>query len=141
MRASLVALAVGLCIALPLRANTEGYRIYLVQPEVASVESWEFQGLWGAWEFIDASEAILDPSDACLAVDVLLPFPGFVRARSWDFDGYPSEWSYPIPAPEPSTNIGLSLGALALGLASRRRRFMSFPFHRATQPSSGAWTR
>ena len=107
-----------------LRAKTDEYRIYLVQPEGASVDSWDFQVHENRWVMIEGLDAILDPSESCLAATVWLDEPGYVRARAWRADELiPSEWSHPIPAPEPGVGLGLGLGVIGLAsIATMRAR-------------------
>ena len=110
----LAALVALLTLAPMWMAAAGEYRIFLVQPEAALVESWEFQVLQGAWEPIMAVAGSLDPSDVCLVGTFTLAVPGWVRARAWGVSGEPSEWSRPIPAPEPDVRLGLGLGLLLL---------------------------
>ena len=117
--AALVAALVAALLPAPASAGSEAYRIYLVQPEAALVESWEFEVLRGAWEPLIAVSGSLDPSDACLSLAVRLDTPGWIRSRSWGVSGEPSAWSRLILAPEPAAGLGLGLGALLVAALFR----------------------
>jgi hypothetical protein len=121
------ALALALSL-LPLRAGSEPFRTYMVQPETSQIESFEFQALQGAWLWVDAAETILDPSEACFAVTLNLAAPSYVRARGIDLEGLPTEWSHPIPVPEPGLGMGVSYGACLLALMLSRKSARRRPF-------------